>query len=122
MDGEWDTYDESYEDEVFYPDQSTLSLTLSKTLEANVQYNVYRNGIRVDDPNFGTAQQTNVNAVMETIIRDGSTKTVDISAVETGNDTIIIRKSTSDGSFLPDPEEVDTLLQGGDLAYSRHKV
>ena len=118
MDGEWDTYDESYEDEVFYLDQSTLSLTLSKTLEANVQYNVYRNGIRVDDPNFGTAQQTNVNAVMETIIGDGSTKTVDISAVETGNDTIIIRKSTSDGSFLPDPEEVDTLLQGGDLAYS----
>ena len=53
---------------------------------------------------------------METIIGDGSTKTVDISAVETGNDTIIIRKSTSDGSFLPDPEEVDTLLQGGDLA------
>ena len=42
MDGEWDTYDESYEDEVFYLDQSTLSLTLSKTLEANVQYNVYR--------------------------------------------------------------------------------
>ena len=85
MDGEWDTYDESYEDEVFYLDQSTQSLTLSKVLEANVQYNVYRNGIRVDDPNFGTAQQTNVNAVMETIIGDGSTKTVDISAVETGN-------------------------------------
>ena len=118
MDGEWDTYDESYEDEVFYLDQSTLSLTLSKTLEANVQYNVYRNGVRVDDPNFGTPQQTNVNAVMETIIGDGSTKTVDISAVETGNDTIIIRKSSSDGSFLPDPKEVDTLLQGGDLAYS----
>ena len=118
MDGEWDTYDESYEDEVFYLDQSTLSLTLSKTLEANVQYNVYRNGVRVDDPNFGTPQQTNVNAVMQTIVGDGVSKTVNISAVETGNDTIIIRKSTSDGSFLPDPKEVDTLLQGGDLAYS----
>ena len=73
-------------------------------------------------PNFGTAQQTNVNAVMETIIGDGLLKTVDISAVETGNDTIIIRKSSSDGSFLSDPKEVDTLLQGGDLVYLQHKV
>ena len=118
MQGIWDTYDESYEDEIFRLDGSTQTLDLSKALEDGVQYNVYRNGVRQDDPNFGTSQQTNTNAVMSTIVGDGSTRTVDISAVETGNDIIIIRKSTSDGSFLPDSESVDTLLQGGNLAYS----
>ena len=54
-----------------------------------------------------------------TLEGDGSTKTVDVSAIETGSDDIIIvRKSTSDGSFLPDPDAVDSLVKGGDLAYS----
>ena len=109
MQGEWDTYDESYEDEVFYLDGSTLTLDLSKTLEAGVEYHVYQNGIRVDGP----------QGVMASIQGDGSTKTVDISMLETDDgDVIIVRKSTSDGSFLPDPDVVDTLIKGGDLAYS----
>ena len=74
----------------------------------------------MDDPNFGTGNPvTNTNAVMQSLEGDGSTKTVDVSAIETGSDDIIIvRKSTSDGSFLPDPDAVDTLVKGGDLAYS----
>ena len=56
---------------------------------------------------------------MKSLEGDGSTKTVDVSAIETGSDDIIIvRKSTSDGSFLPDPDAVDSLVKGGDLAYS----
>ena len=74
----------------------------------------------MDDPNFGTGNPvTNTNAVMQSLEGDGSTKTVDVSAIETGSDDIIIvRKSTSDGSFLPDPDAVDSLVKGGDLAYS----
>ena len=130
--GEWDTYDTTYEDEIFYLDGSTQSINLSTALESGVQYHVYRrfraltNGrwdwklVRMDDPNFGTGNPvTNTNAVMKSLEGDGSTKTVDVSAIETGSDDIIIvRKSTSDGSFLPDPDAVDSLVKGGDLAYS----
>ena len=130
--GVWDTYDNTYEDEVFYLDGSTQSINLSKALESGVQYHVYRKFrafennrwdwklVRMDDPNFGTSNPvTNQNAVMASLQGDGSTKTVDVSAIETGSDDIIIvRKSTSDGSFLPDPDAVDQLLKGGDLAYS----
>ena len=130
--GVWDTYDTTYEDEVFYLDGSTQSINLSKALESGVQYHVYRRFrafennrwdwklVRMDDPNFGTGNPvTNTNAVMQSLEGDGSTKTVDVSAIETGSDDIIIvRKSTSDGSFLPDPDAVDSLVKGGDLAYS----
>jgi hypothetical protein len=34
------------------------------------------------------------------------------------NNIIIFRKSTSDGSFLPDPNDFDTIIEGGNLAYS----
>ena len=119
LQGEWDTFDESYEDEVFYLDGSTLTLELSKTLEQGVEYHIYQNGVRVDDPDFDTGMPTNSLAQMNSILGDGSTKTVDISALETEDeDVIIVRKSTSDGSFLPDPSAVDTLVKGGDIAYS----
>lgn len=119
MQGEWDTFDESYEDEVFYLDGSTLTLNLANTLTQGVEYHIYQNGIRVDDPAFDTGNPTNALAQMNSIAGDGSTKTVDISALETDDgDIIIVRKSTSDGSFLPDPSIVDTLVKGGDLAYS----
>ena len=119
MQGEWDTYDESYEDEVFYLDGSTLTLNLAKTLTQGVEYHVYQNGIRVDDPAFDVGNPTNALAQMNSIAGDGSTKIVDISNLETEDgDVIIVRKSTSDGSFLPDPNAVDTLIKGGDLAYS----
>jgi hypothetical protein len=37
------------------------------------------------------------------------------------NDVIVIRKATSDGSFIPDPDGYDTLLQGGNLTYESAK-
>ncbi len=80
---------------------------------------IYLNGQRVDDPNFDAGNATNILAQMNSLQGDGSTKTVDISMLETDDgDTIIVRKSTSDGAFLPDPNVVDTLVKGGDLAYS----
>jgi len=119
MQGEWDTFDESYEDEVFYLDGSTQVLNLSKTLEQGVEYHIYQNGVRVDDPAFDAGNPSNELAQINSIQGDGSSKTVDISALETEDeDVIIVRKSTSDGSYLPDPSAVDTLVKGGDLAYS----
>ena len=119
MESEWDTFDESYEDEVFYLDGSTLTLNLANTLVSGIEYHIYQNGKRVDDPAFDAGNPTNILAQMNSLQGDGSTKTVDISMLETDDgDIIIVRKSTSDGSFLPDPNIVDTLVKGGDLTYS----
>ena len=127
----WDKFDTTYEDEVFLLDDSTNTFNLSQPLAAGVQYNVYRNGIRIDDLYYGlydgSTEQPNgrfvapENALMQTIIGDGSTQVVQIDeqviSTQSG-DTILIRKSTSDGSVLPDPDIYDTLLSGGNLAYS----
>jgi hypothetical protein len=82
--------------------------------------NVYLNGIRIDDLNYGTPQQINNNAVMITITGNGVTDIIDLPGSLTINngDKIIFRKSTSDGSFTPLPNEYDTQLTGGDLAYA----
>ena len=123
----WDTYDVTFEDELVQLDGSTQVIELSKPLETNVSYNIYRkrgedlNAIRLDDPNFGTDQQTNPNAVCQTITGAGQTL-INIGDLNiTGNkdnDLIIIRKTTSDGSFLPDPVTYDTQLSGGNLQYT----
>ena len=118
----WDTYDTTFEDEVFRLDGSTNTFVLSQPLAAGVNYNIYKNGVRIDDPNYGTLQPvSNPNALMKTIVGDGSTTVVQIDEQiipTVNNDLIVIRKSTSDGSFLPDPDAYDTLLQGGDLTYN----
>ena len=48
----YDTYDNTYEDEVFTLDGSTNVFALAKPLENGVEYNVYKNGIRIDDANW----------------------------------------------------------------------
>ena len=50
--GKWDTYDDTYEDEVFNFDGSTNIIEVSKALENGVEYNVYKNNVRIDDPNY----------------------------------------------------------------------
>ena len=117
----WDSYDATYEDEIFQLDGSTIALTLSAPLANGVTYNVYKNGIRIDDPEYdGSTVPGNPNAVMLSLLGDGETDTfiIDNDKISTQlNDVIVIRKSTSDGSFLPDADAYDTMLQGGNMAY-----
>jgi len=121
----WDTYDNTFEDEIFYLRDETTTLELAKALEDGIVYNVYKNGVRIDDPNFGTATPvTNPNAEMPSLTGDGETTVVNLGdyGVIAGNgDIFVVRKITSDGSFLPDPNSFDTLLQGGALDYSNAK-
>tara|TARA_Y200000002_G_scaffold136879_1_gene112844 strand:+ start:13385 stop:28348 length:14964 start_codon:yes stop_codon:yes gene_type:complete len=122
--GTYDTFDTTYDDEIFQLDGSTEVFALTNPLANGVVYNIYRNGVRIDDPNFGTASQTNTNAVMQSITGDGTTTTVTITkSVQSfqANDVVVIRKTTSDGSFLPDPRSYDTLLSGGDLQFTTAK-
>ena len=63
---------------------------------------------------------TNPNAKMLSIIGDGvltelNLQNLGVSSVS--DDTFIIRKTTSDGSFKPDVTSYDTLLDGGTTLY-----
>ena len=148
MEQGWDIFDSDFEDEVFQLyDDSTRFLTFAKPLEEGVTYNVYRNGIRIDDPNWdGSTVGTvnNPNAVMLPITGAGQTGIAlyddDNTDVADGiivfdeeviptyefegddssfvNNVLVIRKTTSDGSFIADPESYDTAISGGNLAYS----
>ena len=70
LQGEWDTFDESYEDEVFYLDGSTLTLNLANTLTSGIEYHIYQNGQRVDDPAFDLGAPTNILAQMNSLQGD----------------------------------------------------
>ena len=124
MDGAFDVFDETFEDEIFTVDGSTTALQLSKPLEQGVVYNVYRNGVRIDDPNYpsdGSTPILNSNAIMTSITGDGQQQIVDLLALGVpvvDNDKFEVRKSTSDGSFLADPTAYDTLVEGGNLSYT----
>ena len=75
--------------------------------------------VRLDDPNYSTPAQTNTSAVMPTIIADGATDTFEIPSTFTLNDgdSVIIRKSTSDGSIKPQDSDYDTAITGGDFSH-----
>ena len=120
----WDSYDTTFEDEIFELDGSTISLELAAPLASATVYNVYLNGVRVDDVNYGTADPvTNPNALCQSITGDGTTTIIfldndGLNLVNAANDIIIIRKSTSDGTYLPDPNSYDSVITGGALNYS----
>jgi len=130
----WDSYDNTFNDEIFKLGDSTTLFNFSAPLVTGVEYHVYKNGVRIDDPNFGTGNPvTNVNAVMQSITGAGQTAwsrtddDYDVSnyvafneeVVAFGNtDVVIFRKSTSDGTFLPNEQTYDSIIQGGNLNYS----
>ena len=133
----WDIYDTTFEDEIIRLDGSTVSIELSKPLEEGVTYNLYRisydssgqivSNLRMDDPDYdGSTMIDKPHVVMNPIVGDGVTTTIflDELGVPTipedsteAEISIIVRKITSDGAFLPDPDSYDTALSGGDLAY-----
>lgn len=87
-------------------------------------YNFYHNGVRLDDPDYGTPDQTNVNAVMQTITGDGIQQQIllrSIGITPNTDDVFALRKPDSDGSFLPSDIDFDTMLSGGNLSYGNAK-
>lgn len=64
---------------------------------------------------------TNEDAQMNTFIGDGSTDTPIVIPAEVNvdnGDTIIFRKSTSDGSFRPNRQFLDSEIMGGNFEYT----
>jgi hypothetical protein len=125
----WDAYNNTFEDEVFTSDGSTIAVQLSAPLEDGVVYNFYKNGVRIDAPDFvaGTDEipgtsATNPYAETISITGDGQTDiiyTQNLGIELNDGDVFIVRKITSDGSIIADLASYDTQLQGGDLAYTK---
>jgi len=113
----WSGGDEAYKDVSLDGDGSEIVYTFGGTPEDGTVWNVYVNGIRIDDPNFGTPEQTNNSAEMETFIGDGSTTSITIPAQVAGAQ-IILRPSSSDGSFIPVGVDLDSVVTGGALNYT----
>jgi len=118
----WDEFDNTFEDEIFTADGSTIAVQLSAPLEDGVVYNLYKNGVRIDDPNyFSFIPNTNLNAITNSIFGDGVTDIIyvqDLGINLLDGDVFVVRKTTSDGSVTPDVNSYDTALSGGDLAYT----
>jgi hypothetical protein len=120
----WNGSDETIEDIVLYHNDTELTYTFTSVPPSGVAWNIYVNGTRIDDPKFGTEEQTNTNAVMETFVGDDSTRTFTIpvnqvsASVLTGDNQIILRPATSDGSFIPVGVDLDSVVTGGALNYT----
>jgi hypothetical protein len=112
----WDTYDLLSDDRQYTINTRRRRLTLEKPFDRGEIYNVYLNNVRVDDPNYGTVRPvTNPNAMLKSIIGNGTslTYTIPNTLVYVDGDTLIFRKSTSDGSFAPRDFSYDSIVQGG---------
>ena len=118
----FDTFDVNYEDEIIRLDGSTQIVELANVLEAGVTYNVYLNNVRIDDPAYdGSSVVTNPNAKMVSPVGDDITAQIflDSDVITTAEDDIIIvRKSTSDGSYSAGSTSFDVSLQGGNFEYT----
>ena len=126
---QWDQFDNTYEDQVFTADGSTIAVQLTTPLENGVVYNLYKNNVRIDasdyvesdTPGVPGSSATNINAITSSITGDGTTDIIyvqDLGISIVDGDIFVVRKSTSDGSVIPDPTGYDTALSGGDLLYT----
>ena len=131
----FDAFDPDFDDYIVTVSDSTYQFTLPWTPADGEVINVYVNGSRIDDPYYnvydGSTTQPNgrkvapAGRIMNSIIGDGSTNSIILPTLESippldiqDGDTIIFRRSTSDGSYTPLEGEYDTELKGGTLAYN----
>ena len=124
----WEGSDETFTDITLYNDATELTYTFATAPAVDDIWNVYVNGVRIDDTNWNVGTGiTNTNAVMQTIAGDGETTDFTIplqnlSSVilgDAGQEQVILRKSTSDGSFIPVGVDIDSIVNGGDLGYAQ---
>jgi ribosomal protein S17E len=130
----WDGFDAEFDDYVITVNDSSFTYQLPYIPANGQQINIYHNGKRIDDLYFsqydGVTIQPNgkkvppAGTIMDTWVGDGVSDVIQIPDggtfdidIKTG-DKIVFRKNTSDGSRPIDPNEYDTQLSGGNLAYT----
>lgn len=124
----WEGNDASFTDITLYSSQADLTYTFEEAPAESETWNVYLNGVRIDDPNFGTpAEVANSNAIMQSIIGDGTATdfVIPVSLAPSlilggsNQEQIILRRIDSDGSFIPVGVEIDSVVDGQDLGYTQ---
>lgn len=127
----WDTAESNSKDFYIAADDSTHEFVLPEVPVSGQVYNIYirrkgeTNSTRLDDPNFGTAQQTNENAIMSSFVGDGSTNVITVPIPDEGiyindGDTLIFRPIESDGSLdIQSENYLDAEVSGGTLLGSQ---
>ena len=138
VDEGWDGFDATFDDEIVILNADSSQQyehELNYVPSAGMEINVYLNGRRIDDPYFnfydGITVQPNGRKVapdgtyMQTYVGDGINRIIVLPNLTSNpplnlneGDVLIFRKSTSDGTFLPDEDSYDTQLSGGNLAYT----
>jgi hypothetical protein len=112
----WDTFINEFKDLLVISNGTTSTYKLGYVPNVGTKINVYFNGVRVDDENYDTPNQTNNNAQFNTIIADGVSDEITIPVVPPSGVKIEVRQIFSDGVTLPSDEIVlDTNLSGGDF-------
>lgn len=127
----WDNTLTSNDDYLVASDGTTMSFELPYVPAVNEVINVYLNNVRIDDFYYdlydGSTVQPNGRTtapdgtVMNSFIGNGTSNTITIPPTVDllPSDILTFRKSTSDGTILPtDRSLVDSLISGGDLAYT----
>lgn len=98
-------------------------ITLNQPLVSgsNITITTQVRPVRIDDPDYeGSTIENKPSVIMETWITDGETRSIMLPeslAINQG-DTVIFRKTTSDGSTAPNIDDYDTALSGGNLQYT----
>ena len=103
----WDTFSGTNTDYAFRADGTTTTFTLPYIPENNQEINVYFDSVRQDPTNTST------------IIGDGVTDTFILNVAAQDGTLVVFRRKESDGSLIPtDVNNIDTLIQGGNFAYT----
>ena len=67
----WDSIDPTFDDYIVRAGLNSNVFTLPYIPETGEKINIYHNGTRIDDPEFGTPGQVNGNATMPTFVGNG---------------------------------------------------
>ena len=77
----WDEIDPTFDDYIIKAGLNSNEFELPYIPEYGTIINIYHNGIRIDDPYYGTGLQTNDNATMQTFVGDGLTSLVSLPSI-----------------------------------------
>ena len=91
----WDSIDPTFDDYIIRAGLNSNVFTLPYIPTAGTEINVYHNGTRIDDPHFGTQQQTNKNATMATFVGNGIDSDITLPSVSV---TKTVNASAASGS------------------------
>ena len=105
----WDEIDPTFDDYIIKAGLNSNSFDLPYIPEYETVINVYHNGIRIDDPNYGTPEQTNANATMQTFVGDGLISTVTLPSIAVTIDTTSV---VTQGSTTVELADVSSIQPG----------